>query len=187
MPAFPSGSGAYNIYRSEISCADALTRAPIESGYPTTRYVDATTRNGRTYFYVVQAEDSGTAISCRPPGPHNGGVLSATVLCLGPVTEVDNPGLPDYLGWSLRVHHVGQQVTLDCTGSRALLPGEHFHVLKGIEPRVLAMANPEAQTTLTWSNTDTTARLQFFDVRIANSCEEMSLDDEPQGWDALPR
>ena len=99
------------------------------------------------------------------------------------MTDIDNPGFPDLLGWSLRVSHVGPQVTLNWTGARALLPGEHFHVLKGTDPTVLVKVNPEDQTTLTWTETDVSSTLQFFDVRIANSCEEESLDDEPPGWD----
>lgn len=182
---FPSGTGYYNVYRSEISCADALTRPPINP--PNLRdnaYIDPTTRSGRTYYYAVVAEDAAVAVSCRPPGPNNGGVVSAGSICLGPVTEVDDPGFPDYLGWSLRVSHQGQQVTLDWTGARALQPGEHFHVTKGTDPRVLTHVNGEGQVSLTHVETDTSSTLQFFDVRIANSCEEVSLDDEPEGWDA---
>ena len=181
---FPSGSGFYNVYRSETSCADALTRAPINlPNLATPSYIDPTTGHGRAYYYVVQAEDSGRAVSCRPPGPNNGGIVSANTLCLGPVTEIDNPGFPDLLGWSLRVSHQGQQITANWTGARALLPGEHFHVNKGTTPQVLVMVNPENQLGLTWTETDTRSPLQFFDIRIANSCEEESLDDEPPGWD----
>lgn len=45
------------------------------------------------------------------------------------------------------------------------------------------MVNAESKTTLTWVETDTSAPLQFFDVRIAGTCENLSLDDEPPGWD----
>ncbi len=183
--AFPGAPGSYNVYRSEVSCADALTRPPISApGLTATRFVDGTTRHGRTYYYAVQAESPGLAGPCRPAGPANGGVVSATTLCLGPVTEIDNPGFPDFLGWSLRVSHLGQQVTLDWTGGRALVAGEHYHVTKGTDPQVLGMVNAENQIAETHVETDTSARLQFFDVRIANSCEEVSLDDEPPGWDA---
>lgn len=178
--AFPSGSGTYNVYRSETDCADAMTRPPVSPrDFAGTRFLDLTTRSGRAYYYVVQAEDSAAAVACRPPGPNNGGVVSDTTICVGPVQEIDDTGFPDYLGWALRVSHSGPAVTLDVTGSRPLLPGEHFHVLKGYVPQVLGQVNPERQTAPTWTETDTSRTLQFFDVRIANSCEEQSLDDEP--------
>lgn len=184
---FPSGAGTYNIYRSETSCADALTRAPINPpNHAVNAYIDLGTRSGRTYYYAIVAEDAGSAVACLPPGPNNGGVVSSGAICLGPVTDEATAGFPDYLGWSLRVSHQGQQVTLDWTGSRALLPGEHFHVTKGTDPSILSMVNAEGQVTLQHVETDTSSTLQFFDVRIANSCEEISLDDEPPGWD-VPR
>jgi hypothetical protein len=93
-------------------------------------------------------------------------------------------GTPELLGRPLRIRHVGDQLTLDWTGARALLTDESYRVLKGVDPSALSGVNPDGHVTTTWADLDTSARLQFFDVRIAAPCESMSLDDEPPGWDA---
>jgi len=180
----PSGSGSYNIYRSEIDCADAMQRPPINPpDLVTPGWTDEGTRPGRTYFYVVQAEDARRDAACDPGGPNNGGATSLVNLCLGPITDEAPFAEPALLGWGLRVRHLGQEITADWTRSRALLPEEHFHLLKGIDPSVLIRVNPEADLSHTFIETDVSARLQFFDTRIANTCEHESADDEPPGYD----
>ena len=42
--------------------------------------------------------------------------------------------------------------------------------------------NPEGDLSLFHSETDTSS-LQFFDLRAANGCEEVSVDEFPAGWD----
>jgi hypothetical protein len=141
--------------------------------------VDTTTREGRSYYYVVQAEDARLGTVC-PQGPNNGGAVNTNTVCFGPLTEVADPTSPAGLGWTLRASHAGDTVTFSWAGTRPLLAGEHFHVLKGFDevqpyPRV----NPEGQLTTTWVDVDTANPLQFFDIRIANACEIESEDDEP--------
>jgi hypothetical protein len=179
----PSASGVYNVYRSTTSCAHALTQPAIALGLTTLSWVDTTTVDGVPYYYVVQAEDARLATVCSPQGPNNGGAVNVTTLCLGPVLDVNTPAVPDLLGWGLRVSHVLHDVTLNWSRGRALLPTEHYHVLKGYDPRSIALASPEGLTAVTWLNNDRISTIQFFDVRIASPCENQSADDEPPGWD----
>ena len=44
-------------------------------------------------------------------------------------------------------------------------------------------ADGEGQLTTTWTDTDPLHPLQYFDLRIANTCEIQSVDDEPPGYD----
>lgn len=76
----PSGSGVYNVYRSEVSCAAALIAPPVISGLTVPGWFDGTTRPGSTYFYVVEAEDARTPTACTPQGPHNGGAVARVCL-----------------------------------------------------------------------------------------------------------
>jgi hypothetical protein len=64
-------------------------------------------------------------------------------------------------------------------GSRALLAGEHYHVLKSPDSSSFAMVNAEGHLSTTWTETDTSEPLQFFDIRVANPCEIQSLADDP--------
>ena len=179
----PTGSGSYNIYSSEISCADAMTRRPVANvAAPALRWVDPLTRAGRTYYYVVEAEDARLGTAC-PRGPTNGGAVNTNRVCFGPVTESPDAYTPNGPGWTLRARHVVDLVTMDWTGSPALLAGEHYHVLKGYDETSFAMVNAEGQLPVTWTETDTSRWLQFFDIRVANTCEIQSLDDEPAPWD----
>ena len=156
-----------------------MTRPPVARGITALRWVDTNTRDGRTYFYVVQAEDARVGTLC-PQGPNNGGAVNVAPVCFGPVTEFADPTNPVGLGWTLRASHVVDTVTFTWAGTRALLAGEHFHVLKGLdEAQPYPRVNPEGQLTTTWIDVDTANKLQFFDIRIANTCEIESADDEP--------
>lgn len=180
-----TGTGTYAVYRSEIDCADALTRPPVALGIPDLRWVDATTAIGPSYWYVVQAEDARTVTACTP-GPANGGAVNENVVCAGPIAESPDASTPSGPWWTLRILHDADVVTLSWAGSRPLVAGEHFHLLKGHDETSFTMINPEGQLATGWTEVDATRPLQFFDVRIANPCEIESLDDEPAGWD-VPR
>ena len=67
--------------------------------------------------------------------------------------------------------------------ARALLPGEHFHLLKRVgDPEgAFSRANPEADLSREFRETDPSSPLQFFDLRVANECEQESLDEFPPG------
>ena len=68
-------------------------------------------------------------------------------------------------------------------GARALLPGEHFHLLKtrDVPTGAWFLANPEADLRRSHAETDVTSWLQFFDLRVANECEAISEDEFPPG------
>ena len=175
----PTRTGVVNVYRSEVDCADALTRAPVAPGVIDTGYADATTVAGATYWYVVEAEDGAAASPCIPAGFTAGG--AATRVCVGPITDSVGTQTPAGMCWPLRVSHVVDDVTLDWGAARALLRGEHFHVMKVVlDPSLpLTMVNGEADLSTRYAENDRSAWLQFFDVRIASECELVSADDEP--------
>ncbi len=180
---FPSGSGTYALYRSEVDCADAPAQSPIAQGLRALTYADTTTLGGHSYLYAVQAEDGVPTSACPPPGPQVGGSIalacSAAVEDVGPAPEPVKPC------WTLRARHVGDLVTMDWSLARPLEPGEHFHLLKAApDPRgPFSMLDAEGDRTLTWTETDVATRIQFFDLRIANRCELVTADDEPPGYD----
>jgi hypothetical protein len=183
---FPSGSGVYNVHRSTLGCADALLRPALVTGLAGTRWIDATTTAGETYTYAVEAEDSRVAAACQPRGPHHAGTVARA--CSAPVTDVGEATFPEGVGAVLRLAHDRvdrDAVTIDWTRARSLLPGEHFHLLKTADSPTAAWANalPEGYAALTRSERDAGSRLQFFDLRVANACEVLSLDEFPPGWD----
>lgn len=68
-----AGAGGYNIYRSEISCADASAMAPAYDSTGTTSYVDSSISSEVSYFYAVEATEAGrgcpTERACIPGCP----------------------------------------------------------------------------------------------------------------------
>ena len=175
---FASSTGRYHVYRSDSaggpSCADALARPPIARDVFGTSFLDASTVVGESYAYVVVAEDDADATRCAPPGPRG---FASTATCL-PVVVDAGGALPTDAGPVLRARHAGDEVTLLWPALRPLDPGEHVHVRKsprdarGPFVRVSAEGDPGAS----FSETDVSASLQFFDVRIASACEDESRD-----------
>ena len=49
-------------------------------------------------------------------------------------------------------------------------------------PGSFTVTNPEGDLSLSHSETDASP-LQFFDLRVANGCEELSVDEFPAGLD----
>ena len=179
-----SGSGSYTVYRSEAGCADPNpTRLTNVTGL---RHVDLTTTPGTSYYYFVEAEDAQPTALC-PAGPANGGAVTRT--CVGPITDVADPTVPEGVCYTLRVRHAGDAITADWTLARALLGGEHFHLLKAVNSATspFTLANPELDLARTFTETDTSSRLQFFDLRVANACEVESADDEPPSLTGDPQ
>jgi len=177
----PSASGTYNVYRSEIDCADALTRPPLATGLSGLSWVDTGTLDGRTYHHVVEAEDARAPSACLPPGAAHGGSVARS--CASPVTEVAIPWTPEGVGATLRASHDGQRVTLDWSRARPLLPDEHFHLRKALDEatNVFGLASPEGERGRSLIERDEGAALQFFDLRVANPCEVESEDEFPPG------
>ena len=181
----PTGSGVYNVYRSAVSCADALLRPAIATGLTLPRHVDlGSTGGGATWHYVVEAEDATATGPCAPAGAHHGGVAARA--CVTPAVRDDGTGpFPDVVGAVLRVAHRGEEITVSWTDARTLVGREHFHLLKAIDDPTapFARVNPENDLSRRFTETDSSGTLQFFDVRVANECEEMSIDEFPPGYD----
>ncbi|MEM7245330.1 MAG: hypothetical protein AAF533_08295 [Acidobacteriota bacterium] len=68
--AFPSGSGRYDLHRSETSFDDALASPAIASGLTELRFDDDGAPTGPALYYVLVAEDDTTpAMAPCPAGP----------------------------------------------------------------------------------------------------------------------
>ena len=64
---------------------------------------------------------------------------------------------------------------------RDLLLAETYRLLKAVgSPMGFTLTNGTTDTTRSYTETDTTS-LQFFDLRVANGCEELSVDEFPGG------
>jgi hypothetical protein len=187
---FFDGGGVYNVFRSEIDCADALIQPPLVTGLTGTSWTDSSIVTGVMYYYVVQAEDDPPSTACGTPGAFQAGPSATS--CTAPVSDAWDGTLDPAEFWdALRVAHAGEQVTLDMSRARSLLAGEHFHVLKAVASPTAAFTRVSAEglAATTWSETDASAALQFFDVRIASSCERESRKEYPiypPGYD-IPR
>ncbi len=172
----------YNVYRSEVDCADALGNL-VARGLSDQRWLDDTTVHGGSYWYVVEAEDGRPGGACLPQGADHLG--SAARSCIGPVEEIADAPPPAVVYAVLRASHQGQGVRLHWETSRPLLANEHFHLLKAVDsPEAeFSIASSEPSLALEHVETDTSSRLQFFDLRAANECEQQSEDEYPAGWD----
>lgn len=172
-----SGAGTYSVYRSELSCADALTRRPLVTGLTGTTWRDDSTRDGHAYFYVVEAESAERALACRPTGPKNAGAVARACVS-APVTEIADATPPAGANALLRASHAGDDVTLSWTGARTLASGEHFHLGKAVgrANATYVQVNPEGDIGFDHVDRDTTSPLQFFLLRVANACEIASTD-----------
>jgi hypothetical protein len=128
---------------------------------------------------VVEAEGLPGSGTCGAVGPSGGPVSRACTP--GAVTDVGVEPYPDGVYATLRARHAGDEVTMEWTAARALTGGEHFHLLKTrLDPTApFVRANPEADVARSHVETDASAWLQFFDLRVANACEDESLDEFP--------
>jgi hypothetical protein len=177
----PAGA-VYNVYRSESDCADALGNL-VASGLTELRWLDDGTVHGGRYFYVVEAEDGLPDSACLPQGADHLG--SAARTCIGPVDEVADAPPPAPLFAVLRASHEASEVRLSWAGSRDLRPNEHYHLLKAADSPENGFSLVSAEPALLREHveTDLSSRLQFFDLRAANECEQQSEDEYPPGRD----
>ena len=82
----------------------------------------------------------------------------------------------------LRASHLGDEVTLEWGDARALLDGEAFLLLEADDVAApFTRVNPADDRTLSYTETNTTAPLQLFDLRVGNPCGEVSPDEFPPG------
>ncbi|MEM7246358.1 MAG: hypothetical protein AAF533_13495 [Acidobacteriota bacterium] len=177
-----AGTGAYNIYRSTVSCDDALLQPPLKTGYPFLQLFDDDVDGSGTYYYVIEAEDSQRS-TCTPQGVHYGGL--ATRLCLEAVMDAESPGTPNEVFNTLRASNVGEQVTMSWVAARPLLPTESYVLFKalGSPTAIFQQVNPAGDVARSFDDLDTSSPIQFFDLRVQNQCGDLSIDEYPPGYD----
>ena len=144
----PTGTGVYNVYRSTISCADAVDPASMTGGLISSEvapnFTDMFTFPGVTYYYVIEAEDAtGYPEGCQPPGPSFGGATTRADAwggsCRGILERFgrDPAGLP-VVGESLRLGapdpYSETEVTLSFEAAIDAGLDEHYHVLRSDSP-----------------------------------------------------
>src|SRR5207248_2770794 len=113
--------------------------------------------------YVVEAESTTPATTCLPRGPAWGG--ATTRECLEAVTDAGSGPWPSGVDATLRASHVGDSVTMHWSGARTLLATEHFHLKKAATRPTAPFLRmtPEGTLARSFTETDTSAALQFFD------------------------
>jgi len=177
---FPgAGGGAYHVYRSDVSFADATTRAPIAEDLAAASYVDATAIAGTDYWYVVQAESTGF------PGCGTGPLVAGSTdeVEVGPVrADPDVTPPASVVGAALRATG-STDTTVDFDWLLAPPPGpDEHHVVhrSDDDPRgpFAVVGTPVAQT---WTDPDAPPRFSpthcwYYDVRVADDCGNESAD-----------
>lgn len=67
-----AGAGGYNVYRSDVSCADAAASLDVYGGTLSAAFADSAATPGQTYYYAVEALDAGEGCpgvrACIPGG-----------------------------------------------------------------------------------------------------------------------
>lgn len=185
---FPVGGGVYNVFRSADtsapSCVDALAQMPVATALLSNSWLDLDTTPGELHVYVVQAESVQPAAACAPVGSVFGGAVSHACSA-PPATDAGDALFPRGVYAALRARHEGDAITMDWTRARPLLAGEHFHLRKRADDArgAFAMVTPEGFLELEFTEIDRSSRLQFFDLRVANVCEDESAREYPAGWD----
>ncbi|MEM7247773.1 MAG: FG-GAP-like repeat-containing protein [Acidobacteriota bacterium] len=166
--ANPEQPVTYEVHRSDAGtgCEDASSWTLLASDLTETRWIDLEPEPGRRHAYWVVAI-AGVG-GCPPPQE----------LCVEGIDAVPPP-LPDGVYATLRARNEGERVTFTWDAARALLPDEAYHLLKarGV-PMGFAQANPDDDTSRSFTETDTSSPLQFFDLRV-ESCSVLSADEYP--------
>jgi len=200
----PTLTGAYNIYRSTISCADAVAPAPIDGGLVGTsvspNFTDVRTDPNVTYYYVVEAEDETRFPGgCVPDGPQFGGAVTRVDVAGGACVGIyerfgTNPVLLPKVGARLRVGwpdaYSGDSVTMRWgTDAPIDIPAEeHFHVLRSDVPMTgFAQINtPDPPLLQVETFTDAAAaqpgaspQLWCYLLFVANACHDDNRDEDP--------
>jgi hypothetical protein len=177
---FPgSGIGAYHVYRSTTSFADATTRPPVARSLPAAGWVDSATLPGATYYYVVQAE------SLEYPGCGAGPDVTGSTdeIQLGPVRDdADLIGPMSDVGPALRATgHADDTVDFDWSRAGAAPPGEHHVVLRSDDDPQGPFGVVASVPGLAWTDPFAPPRfvpvhVWFYDVRRADACDNLSVD-----------
>jgi hypothetical protein len=198
----PAGAGYYNVYRSTISCADAVMTPGnrLVQGLLTTTYTDTTTVADTTYFYVVEAEDGTGNSACAPAGPTVRGATTRVDVQGGTCTGItdsrgQDPMTLPRVGTSLRLGGTdaggarlyGEPfVNLRWSTSVPIDPGlgHHFHVLRSDAPEMgFGQINPDVPRLAAGDFTDSAADqpnvgspVFFYLVFTSDGCEVDNRD-----------
>jgi hypothetical protein len=184
---FDSGTGGYNIYKSEISFWDAITNrrllVPPGADFRGLSYTDASAVPGTTYYYVIEAEDAAPGSSCQQVG-YNGG--SAARLEVSATETLDDLP-PDDVGNTLRaIDKTFMSVTFAWQDNRPpgdRTPEDHYHIKRTEDPtsafNFFDIQDPHDHMSLSFTDPLAPEKLYFYDVRIADGCENESVDPFP--------
>lgn len=174
----PDGTGVYHVYRSEVSCDDALAAGPVASGLTGTSWFDASTIPGVAYHYVVEAEDSRGGSPCADVGPSFGGAV--TRVCVDPpiVDFEDTVGPNTDVGWTLRASDGTEDSVFFYWTDPGLVDGERFRVGRSTEPvnRPFEDISRGPMRDPDFLDRRAPDALYFYDVRVVDGCGNWSDD-----------
>ena len=176
----PGGLGTYSVFRSELSCADALLQPPLATGLSANQYRDFGTMPGRAYDYVVLAENAEPAVACPLQGPLGGAAATACANVLVSDRPID-PNPPEGVFATLFARHDAGRLTLHWGTARDLEPDEAFWILQAesdaLGPWLPAtLVDPLGREHV---ETELSSPLQFFDLRVIDDCGRLSEDEFP--------
>ena len=166
-----------------MSFADALTRPAITppGGVTDLFYLDSTTTPGATYFYVVQAES--TDFPDCGDGPLVAG--STATANAGPEMDFSNGDTTpptSNVGAALRATwHTDDTVDFIWPTAPALLPEETYLILRSDDDPQSGFILYDTTLATTWTDPDapptwSPTHVWFYDVRVADACNNLSLD-----------
>jgi hypothetical protein len=178
---FPgAGNGVYHVYRSEISFADALAQPPVSppGGLTGTSWTDTGTVPGVPLYYVVEAES--TDFPGCGSGPLVGG--STDTASAGPVTDVVDTTAPTgTVGNTLKAsNHSDVTVKFEWPGAPPPGADEHYVILRSDDQPDGGYADAGTSGLQSWTDPDAppgaAGHVWFYDVRVADECENRSAD-----------
>jgi hypothetical protein len=170
-----NGRGTFDVFRSDVSCADALTRPAVATGVTVPRWFDTDAATGASFYYVVVAEAALPATSC-PPGVHRGAPFTQSCVAI-PISDEVSPPPPGAIGPSLRVTKPNGFPLLDWTRSPPLPFGQSDVVFGSTNAQLLL---PIATGVLSeaWEHQPATERLLYYQIFRANECGTLSTEPD---------
>lgn len=179
---FPgSGNGVYHVYRSTISVADALSSAPISApgGITAVSFIDGTTVSSVDYYYAVVAESLDFP-NCGTGPAVLGSTASAGAPVVRDLADIDPP--TEDVGSALRAtDKTDTTVEFKWTAAPALGPGDSYVVLRADDDPRGPFYITGRSSLQSWRDPDAPPRFNpvhvwFYDVRVADACDNMSRD-----------
>ncbi|MEM7248929.1 MAG: hypothetical protein AAF533_26605 [Acidobacteriota bacterium] len=165
-------AGTYSLYRSTVSCEDALANPPLVSGLSSVGWRDRDVVTETTYYYVLEAESALRPNACDTRGP-GGGLVGQR--CLPPVT-VPVIELPETLEPVLRVRKSGDRTVVSWDDARPLAAEETFVLRESEGPTGPALqANfPRATLRSHSIRNDDSPSFACYTVHVAGRCGHLS-------------